>query len=161
MEEGGLTIYPDERLMHCEEVKRMVQLGQKQQRRRDDLYNNLRAYELEVKGCLAQVQAHKTWLLCPLQITTPVALISSNTAHDLSTYHGGTLQQIYPDDMEEIDLRWQMAMSKVGVLQLPQEGHVARSVELHVREKSRQQEQGKLNKECACGNIYFHSFGVM
>ncbi|GKA60703.1 hypothetical protein Tco_0760110 [Tanacetum coccineum] len=26
--------------------------------------------------------------------------------------------------------------------------------------KSRQQEQGKLMKECACGNIYFHNFGV-
>ncbi|GJX26739.1 hypothetical protein Tco_0233035 [Tanacetum coccineum] len=28
----------------------------------DDLYNNLKVYEPEVKGCLAQVQAHKTWL---------------------------------------------------------------------------------------------------
>nr|GEW10896.1 reverse transcriptase domain-containing protein [Tanacetum cinerariifolium] len=40
------------------------------------------------------------------------------------------LEQIHPDDMEEIDLRWQMAMltirAKSGVLQLPQEERLAR-----------------------------------
>ncbi|GJR88227.1 reverse transcriptase domain-containing protein [Tanacetum coccineum] len=41
----------------------------------DDLYNNLKVYKPEVKGCLAQVQAHKTWLLYPLQITTIAALM--------------------------------------------------------------------------------------
>ncbi|GJX54443.1 putative ribonuclease H-like domain-containing protein [Tanacetum coccineum] len=87
----------------------------------DDLYNNLKVYEPEVKGCLAQVQAHRTWLLCPLQITTLAALMkqlmllmellllalnqpnSSQLAHE-------DLQQIHLDDIEEIDLRWQMAM---------------------------------------------------
>ncbi|GKF96179.1 hypothetical protein Tco_0288914 [Tanacetum coccineum] len=36
----------------------------------DDLYNNLKVHELEVKECPAQVQAHRTWLLCPDQIKT-------------------------------------------------------------------------------------------
>ncbi|GKF07079.1 hypothetical protein Tco_0041303 [Tanacetum coccineum] len=29
----------------------------------------------KLKGCLAQVQAHRTWLLCPLQITTLAPLM--------------------------------------------------------------------------------------
>ncbi|GKG47445.1 hypothetical protein Tco_0506930, partial [Tanacetum coccineum] len=71
------------------------------------------------KGCLVQVQAHRTWLLCPLQITTLAALMkhlmlliellllalksffasqpnSSQLAHE-------DLQQIHPDDIEEMD----------------------------------------------------------
>ncbi|GJW45009.1 putative ribonuclease H-like domain-containing protein [Tanacetum coccineum] len=41
----------------------------------DDLYNNLNVYDQKSKGRLAQVQAHRTWLLCPLQITTIAALM--------------------------------------------------------------------------------------
>ncbi|GKA12095.1 hypothetical protein Tco_0691641 [Tanacetum coccineum] len=48
----------------------------------DDLYNNLKVYELEVKG----IQPNYPQLV-----------------HE-------DLQQIHPDDMEEMDLRWQMAM---------------------------------------------------
>ncbi|GJX44298.1 hypothetical protein Tco_0260974 [Tanacetum coccineum] len=39
----------------------------------DDIYNNLKVYEPEVKG----TQAHKTWLLCPL--TTLAALMKQLT----------------------------------------------------------------------------------
>ncbi|GKE17049.1 hypothetical protein Tco_1424626 [Tanacetum coccineum] len=46
------------------------------------------------------------------------------------------LQQIHPDDMDEMHLRWQMAMLTIR----------ARS-----SKKSRQREQGKLKKECAYG----------
>ncbi|GKA15025.1 putative ribonuclease H-like domain-containing protein [Tanacetum coccineum] len=76
----------------------------------DDLYNNLNVYEPEV-------QAHRTWLLCPLLITTLAALmkqlmllmkllllaLNPQLAHE-------DLQKIHPDDIEEMDLRWQMAM---------------------------------------------------
>ncbi|GKB88393.1 hypothetical protein Tco_0960665 [Tanacetum coccineum] len=100
------------------------------------------------KGCLAQVQAHKTWLLCPLQITIIPALMEQlvllkqliNTANEVSATNTQVnvanidnlsdvvicaflasqpnnpqlahedLQQIHPDDLEEMDLRWQMAM---------------------------------------------------
>ncbi|GJS14752.1 ribonuclease H-like domain-containing protein [Tanacetum coccineum] len=40
----------------------------------DDLHNNLKVYEPEVKG-MSKVQAHRTWLLCPPQITTLSALM--------------------------------------------------------------------------------------
>ncbi|GJV55698.1 ribonuclease H-like domain-containing protein [Tanacetum coccineum] len=97
----------------------------------------------KLKGCLAQVQAHITWLLCPLQITTSSINEAVNTAHRVSTASTQVnaanftnidnlsdaiicsfftsqpnspqlvhddLQQIHPDNIEEMDLRWQMAM---------------------------------------------------
>ncbi|GJV41926.1 putative ribonuclease H-like domain-containing protein [Tanacetum coccineum] len=71
----------------------------------------------KLKGCLAQVQAHSTWLLFPLEITTLASIMkklillmeflfqpnSPQLVHE-------DLQQIHPDDMEEMDLRWKMAM---------------------------------------------------
>ncbi|GJS46852.1 hypothetical protein Tco_0596973, partial [Tanacetum coccineum] len=108
----------------------------------DDLYNNLKIYEPEVKGTLSSSTN-----------TQNVAFVSSNSTDNtneaVNTSHGVTtastqatavnsttidnlsdavlcaffasqpnslqldnedLQQINPDDLEEIDLRWQMAM---------------------------------------------------
>ncbi|GKB36604.1 ribonuclease H-like domain-containing protein [Tanacetum coccineum] len=53
-----------------------------------DLYNNLKVYEPEVKGMSSSI----------------------NTAHGVSTASTQDLQQIHPDDMEEMDLRWKMSM---------------------------------------------------
>ncbi|GJR14219.1 hypothetical protein Tco_0796871 [Tanacetum coccineum] len=41
----------------------------------DELYTTSRCINQKLKGCLAQVQAHRTWLLCPLQITTLMKLL--------------------------------------------------------------------------------------
>ncbi|GJY20393.1 putative ribonuclease H-like domain-containing protein [Tanacetum coccineum] len=103
----------------------------------DDLYNNLKVYE--------QKKAHRTWLLCPLQITTLTALMKQlillmeflllalklmlltlqiliNNLSDavICSFFASQpnspqlahedLHQIHPDDIKEIDLRWQMAM---------------------------------------------------
>ncbi|GJR99761.1 ribonuclease H-like domain-containing protein [Tanacetum coccineum] len=77
----------------------------------DDLYNNLQIYEPEVKGTLSSSANTKN-----------VAFVSSNstngtneavnTAHDATTAstQATDLQQIHPDDLEEMDLRWHMAM---------------------------------------------------
>ncbi|GKA30443.1 ribonuclease H-like domain-containing protein [Tanacetum coccineum] len=108
----------------------------------DDLYNNLKIYEPEVKGTSSSSTN-----------TQNVAFVSSNSTNStngaVNTAHGATtastqatavnsttidnlsdavicaffasqpnspqldnedLQQIHPDDLEEIDLRWQMAM---------------------------------------------------
>ncbi|GJX59395.1 hypothetical protein Tco_0290785 [Tanacetum coccineum] len=58
----------------------------------DDLYNNLKVYEPEVKGMSSS--KHRTWLFQPN---------SPQLAHE-------DMQQIHPDDIEDMDLRWQMAM---------------------------------------------------
>ncbi|GJR31298.1 retrotransposon protein, putative, ty1-copia subclass [Tanacetum coccineum] len=61
----------------------------------DDLYNNLKVYKPEVKGMYSSSSS-----------TQNMAFIQPNNsklAHE-------DLQQIHPDDLEEMDLRWQMAM---------------------------------------------------
>ncbi|GJU27319.1 hypothetical protein Tco_1165940 [Tanacetum coccineum] len=99
------------------------------------------------EDCLAQVQAHRTWLLCPLSINNNSSTNRSvSTTQSVNTAKGvfvantqvnaanidnlsdavicafftsqpnnpqlahEDLQQIHPDDLEEMDLRWQMAM---------------------------------------------------
>nr|GEY30180.1 hypothetical protein [Tanacetum cinerariifolium] len=53
----------------------------------NDLYNNLKSMKLKLNGHQAQAKTHKMWLLC-----LPTALA------------------IDADDLEEMDLKWQMAM---------------------------------------------------
>ncbi|GJT31673.1 hypothetical protein Tco_0922092 [Tanacetum coccineum] len=77
----------------------------------DDLYNNLKVYEPEVKRISSSSSS-----------TQNIAFVSSsnnntsstnevvNTAHGVSTTSTQDLQQIHPDDIEEMDLRWKMAM---------------------------------------------------
>ncbi|GJV22040.1 putative ribonuclease H-like domain-containing protein [Tanacetum coccineum] len=74
----------------------------------DDLYNNLKVYEPEVKGMSSSIDtAYSTNIdnlsdavICSFFASQPN---SPQLAHE-------DLQQIYPDDVEEMDLRWQMAM---------------------------------------------------
>ncbi|GJW40441.1 ribonuclease H-like domain-containing protein [Tanacetum coccineum] len=75
----------------------------------DDLYNNLKVYEPEVKGTSSSNTS-----------TQNMAFVSSNnsgstneavnTTHGVSAVSTQDLQQLHPDDLEEMDLRWQMAM---------------------------------------------------
>ncbi|GJV45035.1 ribonuclease H-like domain-containing protein [Tanacetum coccineum] len=83
----------------------------------DDLYNNLKVYEPEVKGMsssslitTASTQVNIAYftnidnlsdaVICSFFASQPN---SPQLAHE-------DLQQIHPDDIEEIDLRWKMAM---------------------------------------------------
>ncbi|GJY25588.1 ribonuclease H-like domain-containing protein [Tanacetum coccineum] len=78
----------------------------------NDLYKNLKVYGPEVKGMSSSITS-------TLQITTIVALIEydaiiyaflDSQPNNPQLAHED-LQQIHPDDLEEMDLRWQMAMS--------------------------------------------------
>ncbi|GJX35806.1 ribonuclease H-like domain-containing protein [Tanacetum coccineum] len=62
----------------------------------DDLYNNLKIYEPEVKGTSSSSTN-----------TQNIAFVQLNRGLQLVQWD---LQQINPDDLEEMDLRWQMAM---------------------------------------------------
>nr|GEW96907.1 ribonuclease H-like domain-containing protein [Tanacetum cinerariifolium] len=86
----------------------------------DDLYNNLKIYEPKVK----ETSSSST-------NTQNVAFLSSNSTSStngvVNTAHGATtastqatvdLQQIQPDDLEERDLRWQMAMQTMRARRL-------------------------------------------
>ncbi|GJV33629.1 putative ribonuclease H-like domain-containing protein [Tanacetum coccineum] len=76
----------------------------------DDLYNNLKVYEQEVKVTTASTQVNTAYftnisnlsdvVICSFFASQPN---SPQLAHE-------DLQQIHPDDIEEMDLRWKMAM---------------------------------------------------
>ncbi|GJW85102.1 hypothetical protein Tco_0158247 [Tanacetum coccineum] len=85
----------------------------------DDLYNNLKVYEPEVKGMSSSIttvsnqvnNAYSTNIdnlsdavICSFFASQPN---SPQLAHE-------DLQQIHSDDIEEMDLRWQMAMLTMG-----------------------------------------------
>nr|GEV86948.1 ribonuclease H-like domain-containing protein [Tanacetum cinerariifolium] len=65
-----------------------------------DLYNNLKIYETEVKGSSSLSQNSQN-----------VAFVSSNSSGSTNQTHDNEdLQQIDANDLEEMDLKWQMAM---------------------------------------------------
>ncbi|GJY75530.1 ribonuclease H-like domain-containing protein [Tanacetum coccineum] len=110
----------------------------------DDLYNNLKVYELEVKGMSSSSSSTQNMaFVSSSNNNTSSTNGAVNTAHGVSTASTQVndaystnidnlsdavicaffasqpnspqlvhedLQQIHPDDMEEMDLRWQMAM---------------------------------------------------
>ncbi|GKA26156.1 hypothetical protein Tco_0712265 [Tanacetum coccineum] len=130
----------------------------------DDLYNNLKVYEPEVKGMSSSSSSTQNMaFVSSSNNNTSSSNEAVNAAHGVTTASTQVnaanstnidnlsdavicsffasqpnspqlahedLQQIHPDDIEEMDLRWQMAMltlrSKSGVLHLPQEGNFAR-----------------------------------
>nr|GFB46673.1 ribonuclease H-like domain-containing protein [Tanacetum cinerariifolium] len=66
----------------------------------DELYNNLKIYETEVKGSSSSSQNSQN-----------VAFVSSNSSGSTNQAHDNEdLQHIDADDLEEIDLKWQMAI---------------------------------------------------
>ncbi|GJV50720.1 hypothetical protein Tco_1446461 [Tanacetum coccineum] len=72
----------------------------------DDLFNNLKAYESEVKGT-SSLTTNLYNVAFLSSSSTNNASRAVNTAWGLDNED---LQQIYPDDLEEIDLRWNITM---------------------------------------------------
>ncbi|GJT48456.1 reverse transcriptase domain-containing protein [Tanacetum coccineum] len=93
----------------------------------DDLYNNLKVYEPEVKRMSSSSSSTQNMaFVSSSNNNTSITNGAVNTAQAVNTAYGflllalnqpnspqlvhEDLQQIHPDDIEEIDLRWQMAM---------------------------------------------------
>ncbi|GJV41417.1 retrovirus-related pol polyprotein from transposon TNT 1-94 [Tanacetum coccineum] len=74
----------------------------------DDLYNNLKGYEPEVKGMSSSISAANSTNIDNVSDVVICAFFACQPNSPQLIHED--LQQIYPDDMEEIDLRWQMAM---------------------------------------------------
>ncbi|GJT66549.1 ribonuclease H-like domain-containing protein [Tanacetum coccineum] len=74
----------------------------------DDLYNNLRVFENDVKGSTASTSNLQN-----------VAFVSENTnsTNDVSTAYGvsNTSDQVDEYDLEEMDLKWQVAMISMRI----------------------------------------------
>ncbi|GKF02567.1 plastid delta12-fatty acid acetylenase [Tanacetum coccineum] len=76
----------------------------------DDLYNNLKVYEPEVKGTSSSntISAANSTNVDNLSDVMICAFFSSQPNNPQLA--NDDLQQLHPDDLEEMDLRWQMAM---------------------------------------------------
>ncbi|GKC39704.1 retrovirus-related pol polyprotein from transposon TNT 1-94 [Tanacetum coccineum] len=119
----------------------------------DDLYNNLKVYELEVKGTSSlSLSTQNMAFVSSSNNNTSSSNEAVNTAHGVTTASTQVntaystnidnlsdvvicsffasqpnspqlahedLQQIYPDDIEEMDLRWQMAMLTMRARRAP------------------------------------------
>ncbi|GJR57521.1 ribonuclease H-like domain-containing protein [Tanacetum coccineum] len=74
----------------------------------DDIYNNLKVYEPEVKGMSSSINAANSTNIDNLSDVVICSFFASQP--NSPQLVNEDLQQIDPDDMKEIDLRWQMAM---------------------------------------------------
>ncbi|GKF31279.1 ribonuclease H-like domain-containing protein, partial [Tanacetum coccineum] len=84
----------------------------------DDLYNNLKIYEPELTGSSSTSQNSQNVAFVS-NITNNTNSTNNtnntnkadNTAHGVSTTHTQEdLEQLHPDDLEEMDLQWEMVM---------------------------------------------------
>ncbi|GKA39829.1 hypothetical protein Tco_0732422 [Tanacetum coccineum] len=133
----------------------------------DDLYNNLKFMAQNFKGCLAQVQAHRTWILCPLQITTLATLMKQLIllieflllALNPRLYNGDFATNPIQMTWDEMDVRWNMAMSKVECLQLPIDGYILLGVQSSKKSKTtRNNESSRKESDQADEGLIMHSW---
>ncbi|GJX69046.1 ribonuclease H-like domain-containing protein, partial [Tanacetum coccineum] len=82
----------------------------------DDLYNNLKIYEPELTGSTSTRQNPQNVAFVSLNGNNSTSSTNeeNNTTYGVSAAHTqGDLKQIDPDDLEEMDLHWEMAMLKI------------------------------------------------
>ncbi|GJW29085.1 hypothetical protein Tco_0045960 [Tanacetum coccineum] len=79
----------------------------------DDLYNNLKVYEGEIKGQSSSISNSQNVAFVSSENTSNTNE-AVNTAHEVSTA-SSLIEQIDTDDLEEIDLKWQVAMLTMRV----------------------------------------------
>ncbi|GKE54236.1 ribonuclease H-like domain-containing protein, partial [Tanacetum coccineum] len=75
----------------------------------DDLYNNFKIVEKWLKELQAEAQVLKTWLLCHLLAVLMKLILLMDQPNGSQLVHED-LEQIHEDDLEEMDLKWQIAL---------------------------------------------------
>ncbi|GJU02642.1 hypothetical protein Tco_1112980, partial [Tanacetum coccineum] len=88
----------------------------------DDLYNNFRVYEDELKRSSGSNSASQNLAFLSSENTSSTDEVSTASG-DFGVSTAGGINQMDGDDLEELDLRWQVAMLIVGV---KKKGHLAR-----------------------------------
>ncbi|GJW48182.1 putative reverse transcriptase domain-containing protein [Tanacetum coccineum] len=94
----------------------------------DDLYNNLRVYEDEMKRSSTSTSNTQNFVFISSENTSSTNTVNTASGdYEVSTAAGtGTTSQIDGDDLEELDLRWQVAMLTVKCYNCHRKGHFAR-----------------------------------
>ncbi|GJY51760.1 ribonuclease H-like domain-containing protein [Tanacetum coccineum] len=92
----------------------------------DDLYNNLRVYENEMKRSSSSTSTSQNLAFLSFENTSSTNEVS--TASGILCYNAGGISQVSstPYDLEELDLRWQVAMLTVRCYNCHRKGHFAR-----------------------------------
>ncbi|GJW24170.1 putative ribonuclease H-like domain-containing protein [Tanacetum coccineum] len=80
----------------------------------DDLYNNLRVYEDELKRSSGSISASQNLAFLSSKNTGSTNEVS-NASGDFGVSAAGGINQMDGDDLEKLDLRWQVAMLTVRV----------------------------------------------
>nr|GEX23807.1 ribonuclease H-like domain-containing protein [Tanacetum cinerariifolium] len=80
----------------------------------DDLYNNLKVYEAEIKGQSSSSLNSQNMAFVSSANTSSTNEVV-NTAHNVSAANNEDLEQIDTDDFEEMDLKWQLTMLTIRV----------------------------------------------
>ncbi|GJZ63119.1 hypothetical protein Tco_0619540 [Tanacetum coccineum] len=74
----------------------------------DDLYNNFKIVEQEVKGTANSSSSSSSQNMA--FVSTPNSTNEVNTAYGVRAANTQDLEQIYEDDIEEMDLKWQLVL---------------------------------------------------
>ncbi|GJS44324.1 putative ribonuclease H-like domain-containing protein [Tanacetum coccineum] len=80
----------------------------------DDLYNNLKVYEAEIKSQSSLSSNYQNVAFVSSENTSSTNEVV-NTTHEVTTLDNEDLEQIDTDDLEEMDLKWQVAMLTMRV----------------------------------------------
>ncbi|GKC34587.1 hypothetical protein Tco_1046971, partial [Tanacetum coccineum] len=108
----------------------------------DDLFNNLKAYESEVKGTSSSnTNSHNVAFLS--SSSTNGATRAVNTTQGINTASTQDLQQIHPDDLEEMGLRWNIAMLTMRTRRLLKNN--GRKLDMANKERISDQAKGPTN----------------
>ncbi|GJT71246.1 putative ribonuclease H-like domain-containing protein [Tanacetum coccineum] len=91
----------------------------------DDLYNNLRVYEDEMKRSSSSTSTSQNLAFLSSENTSSTNEVSTASG-DFGVSTAGGISQIDEDDLEELDLRWQVAMLTVRCYNCHRKGHFAR-----------------------------------
>ncbi|GJT55963.1 hypothetical protein Tco_0991017 [Tanacetum coccineum] len=122
----------------------------------DDLYNNLKVYEPEVKGIFSSSSSTQNMaFVSSSNNNTSSTNGAVNTAKAVNTAHGVSTASTQVNDAYFINID-NLSDAVICAFFASQPNSPQLS-----SKKLRQQDQGKLKKECTYGNIYFHSFSVI
>nr|GEV04764.1 ribonuclease H-like domain-containing protein [Tanacetum cinerariifolium] len=82
----------------------------------DDLYNNLKVYEADIKG--SSGSSFNSQNMAFISAESNISTNELNAAYSISTttcHNNEDIEQINQDDLEEMDLKWQVAMLSIRV----------------------------------------------